>query len=72
MSDNTIRDSVVVAGVIPVINKVAKKNKLKVIDLHPLIDPKSDMMQRDGIHPTSKGAALMAKTVAEVISSGKK
>lgn len=72
VSDNTIRDSVVVAGVIPVINKVAKKNKLKVIDLHPLIDPKSDMMQRDGIHPTSKGAALMAKTVAEVISSGKK
>lgn len=72
VTGNTIRDSVVVAGIIPVINKVAKKNKLKVIDLHPLIDPKSDMMQRDGIHPTSKGAALMAKTVAEVISAAKK
>lgn len=72
VTGNTIRDSVVVAGIIPVISKVAKKNKLKVIDLHPLIDPKSDMMQRDGIHPTSKGAALMAKTVAEVISAAKK
>lgn len=62
-----IRDSVVVAAIIPAIAKVAKKNKLEVIDLHPLIDPASDMMQRDGIHPTAKGAKMIAETVAGAI-----
>ena len=69
--DNQIRDSIVVADIMPAIKKVAKKNKLQVIDLHPLIDPKSDSMQRDGIHPTAKGAAAIAKAVAEAIGSGK-
>ena len=62
-----IRDSVVTAAIIPAIAKVAKKNKLEVIDLHPLIDPASDMMQRDGIHPTAKGAKMIAETVAGAI-----
>lgn len=62
-----IRDSVVVAAIMPTIAKVAKKNKLEVIDLHPLIDPTSDMMQRDGIHPTAKGAKKIAETVADAI-----
>lgn len=68
--DNQIRDSVVVAGIMPVIKKVAKKNKLQVIDLHLLLDPKSDSMQRDGIHPTAKGAAAIAKAVAEAVVAG--
>lgn len=70
--DNQIRDSVVVAGIIPAIKKVAKKNKLTVIDLHPLLDAKSDQMQRDGIHPTAKGAAVIAKAVAEAVAAGKR
>ncbi len=69
--DGIIRDSIVVADIIPVIAEVAKKNNLQVIDLHPLIDPKSDMMQRDGIHPTVKGAAEIAKAVAAVVSGDK-
>ena len=69
--DNQIRDSIVVADIMPTIKKVAKKNKLHVIDLHPLLDPKSDSMQRDGIHPTPKGASAIAKAVAEAIGSGK-
>ena len=69
--DNQIRDSIVVADIMPAIKEVARKNKLQVIDLHPLIDPKSDSMQRDGIHPTPKGAAAIAKAVAEAIGSGK-
>lgn len=68
--ENQIRDSVVVAGIMPVIKKVAKKNKLQVIDLHSLLDPKSDSMQRDGIHPTAKGAAAIAKAVAEAVVAG--
>lgn len=63
-----IRDSVTEAAILPVIAKVAKKNKLKVIDLRPVIDPTSrDDMQRDGIHPTAKGAGKIAKAVAEAI-----
>lgn len=65
-----INDSTIVNGVMPAVAKIAKKNKLEIIDLRPLIDPKSDFMQRDGIHPTAKGARKMAETVAEAI--GKK
>ena len=60
----------IVAGIMPVIKKVAKKNKLQIIDLHSLLDPKSDSMQRDGIHPTAKGAAAIAKAVAEAVVAG--
>ena len=67
-----ISDSTIVAGVIPAIRKVAKKNKLEVLDLHPVIDPSTDEMQRDGIHPTAKGAAHIAKTVAAFITETNK
>ena len=63
-----IRDSVIEADIIPAIKKVARKNKIEVIDLHPLINPESDMMQRDGIHPTAKGASAIAKAVASAIT----
>ncbi len=66
-----IRDSVIVNGVIPAIRKAAKKNKLPLIDLYPTIDPGSDMMQRDGIHPTDKGARKMAETISEALLQAK-
>lgn len=67
---NQIRDSIIVADIIPAVNKVAKKNKLKVIDLRPLIDAKSaDDMQRDGIHPTAKGAKKIAEAVAAALKN---
>jgi len=62
-----IRDSILVADIIPMITKVAKKNKLEVIDLRPLIEPGTELMQRDGIHPTPKGAEAIARKVAEAI-----
>ncbi len=67
ITDNTIRDSILVADVIPAIHKVAKKNKLEVIDLRPLIDPNGKDMNRDGIHPTTSGAGKMARTIAAAI-----
>lgn len=63
-----IRDSVITADIIPIINEVARKNNLAVIDLNSLIDPTSDQMQQDGIHPTAKGARAMAEAVAKEIS----
>lgn len=62
-----IRDSILLADIIPMIAKVAKKNKLEVLDLRPLIEPGSDLMQRDGIHPTPKGAEAIARKVAETV-----
>ncbi len=67
IDENTIRDSILMADVIPAIQKVAKKNKLQIIDLRPLIDPNGKEMNRDGIHPTAEGAAKMAKVIAAAI-----
>ena len=59
-----ITDSVIVNGVIPSIQKIARKNKLTLIDLHAVItDPKD--MTADMIHPNEKGAGKMAGRIAE-------
>ena len=64
-----ITDSVIVNGVIPSIRKLAKKNHLPVIDLHPVISDAKDMTP-DMIHPNDKGAAKMAETIAKAIRKG--
>jgi lysophospholipase L1-like esterase len=56
---------------VPVILKVAKKNKLEVIDLHSLLTDET-LIQSDGIHPNEKGAARMAEIVKEVIEKDRK
>ena len=61
-----ITDSVIVNEVIPAIQRVAKKNNLQFIDLHPVVTDPHDMTS-DMIHPNDKGAAKMAKAVAEAI-----
>ena len=61
-----ITDSVIVNEVIPAIQRVAQKNGLPVIDLHPVITDRADMTS-DMIHPNDKGAAKMAKTIYEAI-----
>jgi len=61
-----ITDSVIVNEVIPAIRRVAERNNLSVIDLHPVITDRSDMTS-DMIHPNDKGAAKMAKTIADEI-----
>lgn len=65
--DNQIRDSVILNIITPIINKVAKKNKLEVIDLRPTLNYEKDDMQRDGIHPTAKGDKKLAQAVADAI-----
>jgi len=66
-----ISDSVIVHGEMPVIQRVAKKNKLHFIDLHTEFQETEGMMQRDGIHPTDKGAAQLAKIIASHIHTQK-
>ena len=61
-----ITDSVIVNEVIPAIQRVAQKNGLHFIDLHPVVTDAADMTS-DMIHPNDKGAAKMAKAVGEAI-----
>lgn len=59
-----ISDSVIVNEITPVIKKLAKKNKLEVIDLHATFhNEDGKQMQKDNIHPTAEGAAQMAKII---------
>ena len=65
-----ITDSIIVNGVIPSIQKIAKKNKLTVIDMYHVITDSKEMTG-DMIHPNDKGAARMAQTIAEIIKQRK-
>lgn len=64
----TISDSVIVNGEMPIIQKLAKKNKCGFIDLHTLYNY-GDLMQHDGIHPTAKGAGKIAEIVFDVLAN---
>lgn len=70
-TEKQIRNDVIANEVIPMIRKVAKKNKIEIIDLYPEISPDSDAMSNDGIHPSAKGAGIMAKKIAEVLRKAK-
>ena len=61
-----ITDSVIVNEVIPAIRRVADRNQLPVIDLHPVVDDES-LMTSDMIHPNAKGAGRMAQVISEAI-----
>ena len=62
-----INDSVIVNGIIPIQQEIAKKYGLEVIDLHTLYANDGDKMLEDGIHPNGKGARRMAEIIAEAI-----
>lgn len=69
----TINDSVIVNVEMPIIKKMAKKNKCDYLDLHTLmLDSPADFMSDDGVHPTAKGARRMAELVADEIKKSKK
>lgn len=62
-----INDSVIVAGVIPIVTEIAKDNNLTIIDLHTELADKQEYFAVDGIHPDEAGAAYMAEIIAEAI-----
>lgn len=61
-----INDDIISKEIIPMIKKVAGKNKLEVIDLHSAMDNMPELFP-DKIHPNEKGAEVMAKTVYDSI-----
>jgi alpha-L-fucosidase 2 len=61
-----INDSTVVNGVIPIVEKLAKKNNLPVIDLyHQMMDQGANFP--DSIHPNEHAAKVMAEIIAKKI-----
>lgn len=57
-----ISEKVIANKIIPIIQKVAKKNHLPVIDLHtPIAD--MSLFIGDGIHPNAEGARKMAELI---------
>jgi acyl-CoA thioesterase I len=61
-----INDSCVVNGVIPVINELAEKNNLKLIDLyHSMLDQGANFP--DSIHPNEEAVKVMSGVIAKAI-----
>jgi lysophospholipase L1-like esterase len=56
--------------VIPGVEAVAKAKNLPVIDLHKALDGKKELFF-DNVHPMAAGATLIAKAVAEAITTAK-
>ena len=64
----TISESVITGEIVPILEKVARKEKLEgVIDLHAALEGHPEMLLDDGVHPNAAGVRKMAETVARVI-----
>jgi len=63
-----INDSTVVNGVIPIVEKLAQKNKLPVIDLYHGMSNQGDNFP-DNIHPNEKAVKVMADIIAKKLTS---
>lgn len=62
-----INDSTVIHGIIPTVEKLAKKEKLQVIDLYSALSGKPSLFP-DQIHPNAEGAGLMAKAIYKALT----
>ena len=67
VNPNDINNTVIENEIIPIIRKLAKKNKCEIIDISERMTSKPEFMLSDGVHPSAKGAAEMAKAIAEII-----
>ena len=63
----SINDSIIEHGVIPVIDQVAKRNKLPVIDLHTALSGMKEHFP-DNVHPDPVGAQKIAETEYKAIN----
>jgi acyl-CoA thioesterase I len=61
-----INDSTITAGIIPIVENMAKSNNLTVIDLYHNMSGQSNDFP-DGIHPNEKAVKIMAQLISEEI-----
>jgi len=62
-----INDSIIVHGIIPAVEKLAKEESLPVIDLYAALSGKLSLFP-DQIHPDADGAGVMAKAIFKVLT----
>jgi alpha-L-fucosidase 2 len=67
-SAHTINNSTIQSGVIPIIEKISKRNNLPIIDVYNGMSKMSDLFP-DGIHPNEKGIKIMSEIVAKSIKN---
>jgi len=61
-----IRDEIIRGEVLPLVDRVAKKKGVGVIDLYAALSGKKEMFP-DTVHPNAKGAGEMVKAIAAVL-----
>ena len=66
-----ISDSIIRIDVIPMIKKIGKNNKVKIINLYKPLSNHADWFP-DKIHPNAIGAGEMAKVINKVLLKNKK
>lgn len=66
-----ITDKVMKEEVMPLIDEVAKKAKVKIIDLYSALSDKKKLFP-DAVHPNAAGATLMAKAIAAKLRASAK
>ncbi len=62
----SISDSTIRTEVIPIVEEIAKKNNIPIIDVYNRMTKMSDVFP-DGIHPNEEGIKILAETVAKGI-----
>lgn len=62
-----INDSIIVHGIIPAIEKLAKEEGLQVIDLYSALTGKASLFP-DQIHPDAEGAGIMASVICQQLT----
>ncbi|GAB6120371.1 GDSL-type esterase/lipase family protein [Dysgonomonas termitidis] len=62
-----IWDAVIVNKIIPCLRKAAYKEGIEVLDMHPLLINRKDLMP-DNIHPDNEGAAIIARRLFEQVT----
>jgi lysophospholipase L1-like esterase len=65
-----ISDKVITEGIIPLIDEVAHKTDVPIIDLHSALRDKADMFP-DLIHPNAEGAKLIAEAIFHALTGRK-
>ncbi len=63
----SIRDSVINADIIPMIQQIAANKECQIIDFNTLLKSRSDIVP-DGIHPNAAGLTMMAKLLYEKLT----
>ncbi|MCK9641658.1 MAG: GDSL-type esterase/lipase family protein, partial [Prolixibacteraceae bacterium] len=62
-----INDSIIVHGIIPDMEKLAKEENLGMIDLYSVLSGRASLFP-DQIHPNAEGAGLMAQAIAKKLT----